>query len=199
MVFSRSRARALRLVDKRTGQLRFQALHDDLTGLPNRALILDRMEQLLVRSRRSREPIAAMFLDLDNFKEINDSLGHGAGDQLLRGVAERLTATVRGADSVGRLGGDEFVILIEGTRLASSPELVAETVARCPARAVPPRSNGTTSSSPPRSESPVVSVRAPKTSYVTRMSPCTRPRRPAGTASPVRGAHAPARRQPTRT
>lgn len=128
LVASRSRVRALRLVDKRTGQLRFQALHDGLTGLPNRALILDRAEQMLVRSRRSREPIAAMFLDLDNFKEINDSLGHGAGDQLLRGVAERLTTTVREADSVGRLGGDEFVILVEGARLASSPELIAERV-----------------------------------------------------------------------
>ena len=128
MVFSRSRARALRLVDERTGQLRFQALHDALTGLPNRPLILDRTEQMLARSRRTGEPVATMFLDLDDFKEINDTLGHGAGDELLQGVAERLTATVRGADSVGRLGGDEFVILIEGTGLASNPELVAERV-----------------------------------------------------------------------
>ena len=127
-VTSRSRVRALRLVDKRTGQLRFQALHDALTGLPNRTLILDRAEQMLVRSRRSREPIAALFLDLDKFKEINDSLGHGAGDQLLCSVAERLTTTVREADSVGRLGGDEFVILVEGAHLASSPELIAERV-----------------------------------------------------------------------
>jgi diguanylate cyclase (GGDEF)-like protein len=126
MIFGRSRARALRLVDKRTGQLRFQALHDALTGLPNRPLILDRTEQMLARSRRTGEPIAAMFLDLDDFKGINDSLGHSAGDQLLRSVAERLTATVRGADSVGRLGGDEFVILVEGANMASSPELVAE-------------------------------------------------------------------------
>ncbi len=128
LVASRSRVRALRLVDRRTGQLRFQALHDGLTDLPNRALILDRAEQMLVRSRRSSEPIAALFLDLDNFKEVNDSLGHGAGDQLLRGVAERLTTTVREADSVGRLGGDEFVILVEGAHLASSPELIAERV-----------------------------------------------------------------------
>ena len=126
MVLGRSRARALRLVDERTGQLRFQALHDALTGLPNRPLILDRTEQMLARSRRTGEPIAAMFLDLDDFKEINDSLGHSAGDQLLRSVAERLTATVRGADSVGRLGGDEFVILVEGAGMAASPELVAE-------------------------------------------------------------------------
>ena len=128
MVFGRSRARALRLVDERTGQLRFQALHDALTGLPNRSLILDRAEQMLARSHRNGEPVAAMFLDLDNFKEINDSLGHGAGDELLRGVAERLIATIRAADSVGRLGGDEFVILIGGGGLALSPELVAERV-----------------------------------------------------------------------
>jgi len=128
MVFSRSRARALRLVDERTGQLRFQALHDALTGLPNRPLILDRTDQMLARSRRTGEPVAAMFLDLDGFKEINDTLGHGAGDELLQGVAERLTATVRGADSVGRLGGDEFVILIEGAGPASNPELVAQRV-----------------------------------------------------------------------
>ena len=128
MGFGRSRARALRLVDERTGQLRFQALHDALTGLPNRPLILDRTEQMLARGRRTGEPVAAMFLDLDDFKEINDSLGHGAGDQLLRSVAERLTATVRGADSVGRLGGDEFVILVEGSRLAASPDLVAERI-----------------------------------------------------------------------
>jgi diguanylate cyclase (GGDEF)-like protein len=126
MIFGRSRSRALRLVDERTGQLRFQALHDALTGLPNRPLILDRTEQMLARGQRTGEPIAAMFLDLDDFKEINDSLGHSAGDELLRSVAERLTATVRGADSVGRLGGDEFVILIEGIQLASSPDLVAE-------------------------------------------------------------------------
>ena len=128
MVFSRSRERALRMVDERTGQLRFQALHDALTALPNRPLILDRTDQMLARSRRTGEPVAAMFLDLDNFKEINDTLGHGAGDDLLQGVAERLSGTVRGADSVGRLGGDEFVILIEGAGLASKPELVAERV-----------------------------------------------------------------------
>ena len=103
-----------------------QALHDPLTGLPNRTVILDRAEQMLARSRRTLEPVAALFVDLDNFKDINDTLGHGAGDQVLQAVAERFVATVRESDNVGRLGGDEFVVLAEGVSLAAGPELLAE-------------------------------------------------------------------------
>ena len=182
-IFGRSRARALRLVDQRTGQLRFQALHDALTGLPNRPLILDRTEQMLARSRRTGEPVAAMFLDLDEFKEINDSLGHGAGDELLRSVAERLTATVRGADSVGRLGGDEFVILVEGAAMASSPELVAERlleVLREPYHLGDDRTPFVVTASIGVARGPRPT---PKICSATRTSPSTRPRRPAGTAS----------------
>ena len=106
--------------------LAHRAVHDPLTGLANRTLILDRAEQMLVRSRRAQEPVAALFIDLDNFKEVNDTLGHEAGDQLLRAVAARFSATVRASDTVGRLGGDEFVVLAEGMSLAAGPELLAE-------------------------------------------------------------------------
>jgi diguanylate cyclase (GGDEF)-like protein len=111
-----------RLVD----QIRFQALHDALTGLPNRALILDRTEQMLARARRSEIQVAALFIDLDGFKEVNDSLGHGVGDILLKAVTERLSLTMRESDSVGRLGGDEFVVLVDGATMDAGPELVAE-------------------------------------------------------------------------
>ncbi len=111
-----------RLVD----QIRFQAVHDTLTGLPNRALILDRTEQMLARARRSEIQVAALFIDLDGFKEVNDSLGHAVGDQLLKAVTERLSVTMRESDSVGRLGGDEFVVLVDGATMDAGPELVAE-------------------------------------------------------------------------
>jgi diguanylate cyclase (GGDEF)-like protein len=125
-VLGTGRSRALRLVGERTGALRHQALHDALTGLPNRALIMDRMEQLLARSRRNGVTGAALYIDLDDFKDVNDTLGHAAGDRLLVAVAERLESTMRDADTIGRMGGDEFVVLIDGVTLNSSPELVAQ-------------------------------------------------------------------------
>jgi diguanylate cyclase (GGDEF)-like protein len=97
-----------------------------LTGLPNRTLILDRVEQMLARSARNQTPVAALFIDLDNFKSINDTLGHGVGDELLRAVAARLEGAVRQVDGLGRLGGDEFVVIAEEISLAAGPELVAE-------------------------------------------------------------------------
>jgi diguanylate cyclase (GGDEF)-like protein len=111
---------------RRQQELAFMATHDSLTGLPNRTLILDRTEQMLVRSRRNQTPVAALFVDLDNFKSINDTLGHGAGDDLLRAVAARLDGVVRAVDALGRLGGDEFVVIAEGLSLAEGPELIAE-------------------------------------------------------------------------
>jgi diguanylate cyclase (GGDEF)-like protein len=120
------RSRAMQLVRERTDQLRHQALHDSLTGLPNRALILDRIDHMLARARRSHVPVAALFLDLDDFKDINDTLGHTAGDQLLAGVGSRLAEALREGDTVGRLGGDEFVVLVEGSSLAAGAEAVAQ-------------------------------------------------------------------------
>ena len=93
--------------------LAYQALHDPLTGLPNRALFLDRLQISLANSRRRRGTVAVLFLDIDNFKVINDSLGHRAGDELLTMVATRITAALRPGDTVARFGGDEFVVLAE--------------------------------------------------------------------------------------
>jgi diguanylate cyclase (GGDEF)-like protein len=127
-VLGTGRSRALLLVHERTDQLRYQALHDSLTGLPNRALIIDRIDQMLARARRAHTPVAALFLDLDNFKDINDTWGHNAGDVLLAGVGARLSSALREEDTIGRLGGDEFVVLVEGASLAAGAEVVAQRI-----------------------------------------------------------------------
>jgi len=127
-VLGTSRSSALHLVKERTDQLQHQALHDSLTGLPNRALILDRIDQMLARARREHSEVAALFLDLDNFKDINDTLGHRAGDELLTSVGVRLKSAVRDVDTVGRLGGDEFVILTEGHSLEAGVDVVAQRI-----------------------------------------------------------------------
>jgi len=108
--------------------LAHRALHDSLTGLANRQLILDRAEQMIYRARRTFEPIAAYFIDLDNFKDANDSLGHEAGDYLLQAVGRRLESILRASDTVGRLGGDEFVILAEGMSVVDGPEPLADRI-----------------------------------------------------------------------
>jgi diguanylate cyclase (GGDEF)-like protein/PAS domain S-box-containing protein len=94
-------------------QLTHQAYHDALTGLPNRSLFQSRLEMALARANRHRRTIAVLFLDLDRFKVINDSLGHETGDELLVAVAQRLQAAVRGEDTVARMSGDEFTVLLE--------------------------------------------------------------------------------------
>src|SRR5207237_9604549 len=95
-------------------QLTHQAFHDNLTGLPNRPLFRYRLDQALARAKRSSELVAVLLVDLDGFKQVNDSLGHDAGDQLLREVAERFTETSRPSDTLARLGGDEFALLLDG-------------------------------------------------------------------------------------
>jgi diguanylate cyclase (GGDEF)-like protein len=103
-------------------RLSLQATRDTLTALPNRALALDRLQQALLRSERTGAPMAVLFIDLDRFKIINDSRGHGAGDEVLRAIADRLTGMVRAGDTVARLAGDEFVVISEG--LAGTEEAV---------------------------------------------------------------------------
>ena len=124
--FEDERQRAHEELTSREKELVFLATHDALTGLPNRTLILDRIEQTLRRARHNQEPVAALFVDLDNFKAINDSFGHSTGDELLCAVAERLEGVIRETDALGRMGGDEFVIVAEGLSLAAGPELIAE-------------------------------------------------------------------------
>jgi diguanylate cyclase (GGDEF)-like protein/PAS domain S-box-containing protein len=101
-------------------QLRQLALYDSLTGLPNRVLFGDRFRQAVFSARRENEPLAVVILDLDKFKEVNDTLGHPAGDVLLQGVAASIRETVRESDTIARLGGDEFVALLTGTDVAGA-------------------------------------------------------------------------------
>jgi diguanylate cyclase (GGDEF)-like protein len=103
-----------------------QALHDALTDLPNRRLFRDRVNQAVVNARRSRSPVAVMILDLDRFKEVNDTLGHHIGDLLLQQVAARLQATLREGDTIARLGGDEFAVLLPSVSGAIAAAGVAE-------------------------------------------------------------------------
>jgi diguanylate cyclase (GGDEF)-like protein/PAS domain S-box-containing protein len=107
-------------------ELRHQAFHDSLTGLANRALFSDRLEHALSRTRRSRRRLAVLFLDLDDFKTINDSLGHGEGDLLLIEVAGRLREAIRSGDTIARMGGDEFAVLVEDPADAGTSMELAE-------------------------------------------------------------------------
>ncbi len=103
-------------------QLRHQAFHDALTGLPNRALFMDRLERAVVRTRRSDQELAVLFLDIDDFKAINDRLGHAAGDNVLIAVADRVRGSLRAADTTARMGGDEIAILLEDSSAAAAEE-----------------------------------------------------------------------------
>ncbi|MHC5720012.1 MAG: diguanylate cyclase domain-containing protein, partial [Nostoc sp.] len=93
-------------------KIRYQALHDVLTGLPNRVLFNELLSKTVPNATRNGESLAVIFLDLDRFKVINDTLGHTLGDQLLQSVAQRLNDSLRGGDTIARWGGDEFTILL---------------------------------------------------------------------------------------
>ncbi len=125
-VFDENRRRIEEQLARRQQELAYTASHDALTGLPNRSLMLDRGAQMLVRARRHRTPVAALSIDLDDFKCINDTLGRGAGDEILKAMAGRLREVVRESDAVGRVGGDEFLLIVDELTLATGAEVVAE-------------------------------------------------------------------------
>ncbi|HJS95791.1 MAG TPA: EAL domain-containing protein [Solirubrobacteraceae bacterium] len=117
-------------------ELAHQAMHDQLTGLPNRALFLDRLGVALERSRRSGAPLAVLFLDFDNFKEINDTRGHAAGDRALSILGGRLSGLLRPMDTVARFGGDEFTFLFEGITSEREVVLIADRICQAASRSI---------------------------------------------------------------
>ncbi len=125
-VFESERERTDAELARRQEELSFMATHDPLTNLPNRTLIMDRGEQMIVRARRQQQPVAALSIDIDNFKSINDSFGHAVGDEILQALTRRLDGVLRGSDGLARVGGDEFVVVADDLSLAAGPDLIAE-------------------------------------------------------------------------
>lgn len=109
-------------------RLEYMAQYDQLTGLPNRALFLDRLKTSLSKARRNRSHLGVLYLDLDEFKQVNDTFGHSMGDKVLREVAKRLLSCVRESDTVARLGGDEFVVLLNDIQHPGDTDLIVEKI-----------------------------------------------------------------------
>jgi len=131
----RRRREAERALQASKDELVYSAFYDGLTGVPNRALFLDKLSTALVQSRQAGQNLAVLFLDMDRFKHVNDTLGHAAGDALLIAVTERLQSGLRAEDIVGRFGGDEFLILIEDVRQAEDIKALADEIVaalKCP-------------------------------------------------------------------
>ena len=123
--------RSIRFAMERKSKLAIladQALHDQLTGLPNRILLHDRLANMVARAKRYDTLVGVLFIDLDGFKAVNDSIGHAGGDKLLRAVGQRLRTCVRRGDTVARLGGDEFVVALENLRRVEDAAEVAATI-----------------------------------------------------------------------
>ncbi|MFN8579726.1 MAG: PAS domain S-box protein [Gemmatimonadaceae bacterium] len=162
-------------------ELTRQAFQDDLTGLANRALFRDRLRHALERRARDQAGVAVLLLDLDGFKRVNDSLGHAAGDELLRVIARRIANVVRSGETVARLGGDEFAIVIEALREGEDPRALAERLLRVVSAPVVIAER--TSQSAPALASPFLSqVKTAKRCSATRTPRCTRPRARASNA-----------------
>ena len=115
-------------LNRQKDSLAYKAHHDTLTGLPNRALFNDRLEQAITKARRYKEEIALFFIDLDHFKQINDTLGHEVGDEVLKFFAKRLNASVRTEDTIARIGGDEFMVIMESLQTPEAISVVANKI-----------------------------------------------------------------------
>ena len=109
-------------------ELRVTALHDSLTGLPNRSLFNDRLSQAIAHAKRTKTQLAVMYIDLDHFKNINDTFGHGTGDEVLKWVSAKFKGSVRASDTVARLGGDEFTVILENVAAPQDVERIAEDI-----------------------------------------------------------------------
>jgi len=121
---------SLKILQEQRKQLEFQANHDALTGLPNRILFMDRLEQSIGRAKRTKTSMAILFIDLDNFKEINDSLGHDIGDEVLVSVSQRMSTQLRESDTLSRLGGDEFAIILDNLDAEKSMSTISSIVTK---------------------------------------------------------------------
>jgi diguanylate cyclase (GGDEF)-like protein len=134
LTWSIERSRRIREIERARRRERRAALHDPLTGLPNVRLYRERLRQLLAQGQRTGKRSALLFLDLDRFKEVNDSAGHARGDRLLRRVAARIRACLRETDTVARRGGDEFVVLLDDVREPTDALTVAQKILRAISR-----------------------------------------------------------------